>query len=61
MEIHINTLDCYKLIMKGAIIRDVKLNGRTVRIREPKASISIEKFLKEIEPVLRKIKLSHIT
>ena len=47
--------------MKGAIIRDVKLNGRTVRIREPKASISIEKFLKEIEPVLRKIKLSHIT
>ena len=42
--------------MKGVTIRNVKLNGRTVRIREPKASISIDEFFKEIRPILRKIK-----
>jgi hypothetical protein len=42
--------------MKDATIRNVKLNGRTVRIREPNTSISIEEFLKEIRPILRKIK-----
>jgi len=49
-------LNCYKLIMKAIAIRNVRLNGRTVRIREPKVSISVEEFLKEIRPVLKKIK-----
>jgi len=42
--------------MKAIAIRNVRLNGRTVRIREPKVSISVEEFLKEIRPVLKKIK-----
>lgn len=55
-------LYCYKLIVevmkgvKGFTVRNVRLNGRTVRIREPKVAISTEEFLKEIRPVLRKIK-----
>jgi hypothetical protein len=42
--------------MRGVIIRNEKMNGRTVRIREPRESISTEEFLKEIKPILKKIK-----
>jgi hypothetical protein len=38
------------------IVRNVRLNGHTVRIREPRVSITPEQFLKEIGPVLKKIR-----
>jgi len=38
------------------IVRNVRLNGHLVRIREPRVSITPEQFLKEIRPVLKRIK-----
>jgi hypothetical protein len=57
---HINAVYLNTLIMKATVgsvtIRNVRLNGHTVRISEPKASISEQEFFREIKPILRKLR-----
>jgi hypothetical protein len=38
------------------IVRNVRLNGHLVRIREPRTTISFEEFMKRMAPILKRIR-----
>ncbi|MBL7169874.1 MAG: hypothetical protein ISS48_02550 [Candidatus Aenigmarchaeota archaeon] len=41
--------------MKEFIEKRIRLNGKTVKITEPKQSITFEKFIEKTGPIIRKM------
>lgn len=41
--------------MKDKIISRMRINGKTLRISQPKESINFEEFIKAMKPVLMKM------